>query len=68
MSDDEIRAAMRLFWQTTRLLIEPSSATVIAAVARYPDLFAGRTVGVVISGGNIHPADWLQLTGSGPDS
>ena len=68
VSDDEIRAAMRLFWRATRLLIEPSSATVIAAVVRYPELFADRRVGVIISGGNIHPADWLQLTESAAEA
>ena len=64
VSDDEIRSAMHLFWEMTRLLIEPSSATVIAAILRHRDLFAGRKLGAIISGGNIHPADWLALTGS----
>jgi threonine dehydratase len=65
VSDDEIREAMRLFWESTRLLIEPSSATVIAAICRYPETFAGRRVGAVISGGNIHPEGWLQLAKGG---
>lgn len=62
VSDDEIRAAMVLTWQTLRMLIEPSSATVIAAVGKYPELFGGHRVGAIISGGNIDPADWLALT------
>jgi len=67
VSDDEIRAAMTLAWQTLRLLIEPSSATVIAAVGKHPELFRGRKVGAILSGGNIHPADWCALTGMGTE-
>ena len=35
VSDEEIRAAMVLFWQHTRMIIEPSSAVVIAALAAH---------------------------------
>lgn len=62
VSDDEIRRAMVLFWQNMKILIEPSSATVIAALIRYPEIFAGHKVGAIISGGNIHPSEWLKLT------
>lgn len=61
VSDNDIRKAMDLFWRKTRLLIEPSSATVIAALRNYPDIFAGKRVGAIISGGNIHPEVWLEL-------
>jgi threonine dehydratase len=62
VSDDDIRRAMILFWQTLKILIEPSSATVIAAVRNHPDIFGGRKVGAIISGGNIHPSEWVRLT------
>jgi threonine dehydratase len=62
VSDDDIRDAMMLAWHTLRLLIEPSSATVIAAVRNHRELFGGHKVGAIISGGNIDPADWLALT------
>lgn len=62
VDDDEIRSAMLLAWQHLRLLIEPSSAVVIAAVRRHPRSFAGRRVGAIISGGNIAPEDWIALT------
>jgi len=61
VSDDEIRAAMGLVWETLRLLIEPSSATVVAAIRKHPDHFSGRKVGAILSGGNIHPSAWLDL-------
>ena len=63
VSDNDIREAMVLFWQKLKMLIEPSSATVIAAIRNHPEIFAGKKVGAVISGGNIHPAEWLKLTG-----
>lgn len=63
VGDDEIREMMVLFWRHLKLLIEPSSATVLAAVRAHPETFAGKKVGVIITGGNIHPADWLALTG-----
>ena len=64
VSDNDIREAMVLFWQKLKILIEPSSATVIAAIRNHPEIFAGKKVGAIISGGNIHPADWLKLTGN----
>ncbi len=64
VSDDDLRKAMILFWTKLKILIEPSSATVIAAVCNHPEIFAGRKVGVLISGGNIHPAEWVRLTAS----
>jgi threonine dehydratase len=62
VSDDDIRHGMDLFWRKLKILIEPSSATVIAAIRNHPELFAGKKVGVIISGGNIHPSDWAELT------
>jgi len=61
VSDKDIRAAMALAWRTLKLLIEPSSATVLAVIRQHPEVFAGHEVGAILSGGNIHPADWLEL-------
>jgi threonine dehydratase len=66
VSDDDLREAMTLAWRSLRLLIEPSSATVLAAIRRHPEHFTGKKVGVIISGGNIHPADWARMTGETP--
>lgn len=65
VNDRDIRAAMMLFWEALKIVIEPSSATVIAAIRNSPDVFGGKKVGAIITGGNIHPADWLELTGAG---
>jgi len=52
-SDDQTIAAMRLGWERLRVLIEPSAAVALAVLSKYPEHFAGRRVGVIISGGNL---------------
>ena len=53
VSEDEIVAAMKLAWGRLRLVIEPSSAVALAIVTKHPERFAGRRVGIIISGGNV---------------
>jgi len=53
VSDDEMLTAMRLVAARMKLVIEPSSATVVAALLRYPEEFSGRRVGAILSGGNV---------------
>lgn len=53
VDDTQVVAAMRLLWQHLKQVVEPSSATVLAAVLAYPQVFAGRRIGVVLTGGNI---------------
>ena len=53
VSDEEVVAAMRLLWSELRLVVEPSSATVLAALLRYPERVQGRCVGAVLTGGNV---------------
>jgi len=53
VDDTQAVAAMRLLWTRTKQLVEPSSATVLAAVLANPALFARRRVGIILSGGNV---------------
>lgn len=53
VSEAEIVAAMRLIWERMKQLVEPSSATALAAVLRHREHFAGKRVGIVLSGGNV---------------
>lgn len=53
VSDEESIAAMRQLWQTLKLVVEVSSATVFAAVLKQRERFAGRRVGLVLTGGNV---------------
>ncbi len=60
VSDTETLQAMRLVWERLKLVIEPSSATVMAAILRYREHFADQRVGVILSGGNLdlHQLPW----------
>lgn len=53
VSDAETIAAMRLLWSELKQVVEVSSATVLAAILKQPQRFAGRRVGVVLTGGNV---------------
>jgi threonine dehydratase len=51
VGDDAARRALALVWDTTKLLIEPTSALPIAAVAA--GAVPARRIGVILSGGNV---------------
>ncbi|GAA0887437.1 pyridoxal-phosphate dependent enzyme [Rhodanobacter soli] len=53
VSDAETIAAMQLLWSELKQVVEVSSATVLAAILKQPQRFAGRRVGVVLTGGNV---------------
>lgn len=53
VSDAETIAAMRLIFERLKIVVEPSSATVLAAVLRHREHFAGLRVGLILSGGNV---------------
>jgi threonine dehydratase len=53
VDDDATLAAMRLAWAELKQTIEPSSAVVLAALLAQRERFAGRRVGLVLSGGNV---------------
>ncbi|OOG46334.1 serine dehydratase [Rhodanobacter sp. C06] len=53
VSDAGTVAAMRLLWSELKQVVEVSSATVLAAILKQPRRFAGRRVGVVLTGGNV---------------
>jgi hypothetical protein len=60
----QIAAATRLLWEICKQLVEPSSAVVLAAVLAQPERFAGRRVGLVLSGGNVDldaPLPWTEI-------
>jgi len=44
---------MKLVWERMKIIIEPSSATVLAVVRENPEFFRGKRVGLIISGGNV---------------
>ncbi len=61
-SEEEIVAAMKLIWQRMKIVMEPSSAVPLATILKNPDVFAGRRIGVIITGGNVDldKLPWMQ--------
>jgi threonine dehydratase len=52
-SEQEIIDAMKLTWERMKIVMEPSCAVPMAAILRNPEVFRGKRVGVVITGGNV---------------
>lgn len=64
VTEAQIAAATRLLWEICKQVVEPSSAVVLAAVLAQPERFAGRRVGLVLSGGNVDldaPLPWTEI-------
>jgi threonine dehydratase len=62
VDDTSLIEAMKLLHRHAGLVVEPSGAAGIAALLEGPDVFAGRRVATVLSGGNLAPAqarEWL---------
>ncbi|MTH36335.1 pyridoxal-phosphate dependent enzyme [Paracoccus limosus] len=52
-SDAEIVDAMKLIWKHLRIVMEPSSAVPLATILKNPEAFAGKRVGIIVTGGNV---------------
>jgi threonine dehydratase len=56
VSDAEVAGAMRYAFSTLKLVVEPGGSVGLAALlAGKVKLFSGKTVGLVLSGGNVDP-------------
>jgi threo-3-hydroxy-L-aspartate ammonia-lyase len=64
VSDAEIVEAMRFCFARLKVVVEPSGATPLAALLSGAVQPEGRRTAVVLSGGNIDPADFAFLVGS----
>jgi len=53
VTDEETITAMRLMWERLKILVEPSCATVLAAIIKNKTRFAGKKIGLIITGGNV---------------
>ncbi len=49
----EIIEAMKLIWERMKIVVEPSSAVAFAALLKHKDSLKNKSVGVIISGGNV---------------
>ncbi len=52
-TEEEIVDAMYLTWQRMKIVIEPSSAVPLATILKNKEIFAGKRVGVILTGGNV---------------
>lgn len=61
-SEQEIIDAMYLTWQRMKIVIEPSCAVPLATILKNPEVFRGKRVGVIITGGNVdlNSLPWMQ--------
>ncbi len=52
VTEEQIIAAMTLMWTRMKIVVEPSSAVPLAAVLAKRELFSGKKVAIIVSGGN----------------
>ena len=53
VKEETIIEAMRMIWERMKIIIEPSSAVVLAVVLENKEKFQNRNVGLILSGGNV---------------
>lgn len=53
VSEKEIVDAMRLIWERIKIVIEPSCSVPFAALLKRKKKFAGKKVGIILTGGNV---------------
>jgi threonine dehydratase len=52
-SEESIIECMLLVWERMKIIIEPSSAVVLAIIKENQEFFRGKKAGLIISGGNV---------------
>lgn len=52
-AEQEIVEAMKLIWRRMKIVMEPSSAVPLATILKNRDVFTGKRVGIIITGGNV---------------
>jgi threonine dehydratase len=60
VSEDSIKAGMRMLYQHAGLVVEPSAALGVAAVLEDRERFAGRRVAAIICGSNVMTSDFAR--------
>lgn len=52
-TEESIVEGMLLVWERMKIIVEPSSATVLAIIRENPKVFKGKRVGLIFTGGNV---------------
>lgn len=63
VSESDIKAALQLVLERMKIVVEPSCVVPLAAVLNHRDLFAGRRVGIILTGGNVDLAKFGEWFG-----
>lgn len=53
VSEESIINSMRLIWERMKIIVEPSAAVSLAAIMENMEMFSGKRVGLILSGGNV---------------
>jgi threonine dehydratase len=53
VDDQDTIDAMRLLFERMKIVVEPSGAIVLGAVMMHKEQFAGKKIGLILSGGNV---------------
>ncbi len=53
VEDELIIEAMRLIWERMKIIVEPSSAVVLAVLLKNKELIRSKKIGLILSGGNV---------------
>lgn len=63
VSEEQIVESTRFLWQRVKLTVEPTGSLGVGAAAAHKELFQGRRVGIVLSGGNFDWSAFAQIAG-----
>ena len=64
VKEKNIKKAVNLLWKNEKQVVEGAGATAIAAIMENDDMFRGKTVVAVVSGGNIEEKQLRSILGS----
>jgi threonine dehydratase len=68
VSEDEIAAAMRLYYRAAHTIAEGAGAAPLAALLQERQRMAGKRVGVILSGGNVDMGKFVTVLAGGTPS
>ena len=65
VSDEEVRHAMQVAFETLQIVLEPGGATALAAVLsrKLPFTIEGKTICLIASGGNLTMQKFAGIVG-----
>ncbi len=53
VEEENIITAMKYIWERMKVIVEPSAAVPLGAILQRGDIFKGKRVGIILSGGNV---------------